>query len=715
MKFKLYIEGLKQLRVIGIMALVIFSLEAVFMGIQQGISYSIDGKGYTYRLMTLFDIHPIIVLSFTVLAPIMTLFIFSFLNKRNSCDFYHSSPVSRKKIFLSYFMAIITWILVVLIISTLLSYITSLFFPGSFQIQLSGALMSLFGNFAASVLVVSAVAFAMCITGTIFTNILVSIMILFVPRLFITIIQTMITSSLPMISSKNVISFLELKYNIVCNSVFNVFIDSSQITKSFYEPECSLYTLILGLIYGFIAYLLFIKRKSEAAGLSAPNNILQTIYRVIIALTVCLIPIGIFYGFLMNDYDNDPTTILAIIISYIFAVIMVIIFELVSTRKVKNILKIFPSLGIVLILNIIIFFAMAGIYRAVLNTTPQKNDISYVNIISTGDLSSSYGYDYYFDIKKSELNITDSSIKKLVSNSLKENIEMFKKSPDSYYAFTASAYGGINVSIKEGMLKYDRFIYFNKEDYDKLLDALNRNQDFASIYKDLPELSDDNFISMSDDYDLNQKAIEDIYNKMREEVSNMELKDLIFLMNPDYNYDSSDKNYFEVNSLYLAVAYNGISCNLNLPINNYLPETTKEYFNQLENKNKENFDRFLDLINYFPETDYQLDLYITTTNMGKDNFGGPEKFYSYYWQDETNNNIKESMLPEFYDCLEIIKGSEGVPSDISDKFMRINIGYYDKKDSYESFSFYILPKSQEDIIEILNVLNNLSDESGYVY
>lgn len=711
MKFKLYLEGIKQLRVIGIMALVIFSLEAVFVGIQQGITPIFEDSSYAYRIMTLFDIHPISVLSFSILAPIMTLYIFGFLNKRNSCDFYHAAPVSRKKLFLSYYISVITWILVILIISTLVAYITSLFFPDSYRIQISGAIMVLLSNFAASILVVSAISLGMCITGTIFTNILVSLMIIFIPRLFISLIQAMISSSLPMVSGGSVISILELKYNIVCSSVFSVFLDTNQISNSFHEPGSCIYTLILGIIYGISAYLLFINRKSEAAGLSAPNNILQTVYRIIIALTICLIPISIFYRFLMNDYEIEPSTILVIIVSYLSSIIMVIVFELISTRKVRNILKIFPSLGIVFVLNFIIFFSMFGVKNAVLNTTPDGNDIKYVNILSMGN-NLYYGEYNYFDVKKSEVNITDEKIKNIISDTLKENISLYKSSPDSYYSFISSAKTGIIVTIKEGNLKYDRLIYINNENYEKLLNELDKNEDFTNIYKNLPDINDENLVTIYDEFNLDEEAIASIYNTMREEISTMSLKELDFLMNPYMNEIYTTVNYVEINSLFFETSYNGKSCTAYLPINSFLPKTTAEYFKQIKSENKENFNTFIDLIDDFKDNEYQLDVYIETTNM-EDNL--TEKVYTYYWYDSTNNNIKENMLSEFHECLEVLKLTEGVPADINEKFMKITVSYYDNKDQYKTLCFYSVPKSQEEIEKIMNFLNDFLDNDVYTY
>ena len=49
-----------------------------------------------------------------------------------------------------------------------------------------------------------------------------------------------------------------------------------------------LYTFLLGLLYFLIAAFLFCRRRSEAAGQSAPSRLLQHIYRIVVTMTICI-------------------------------------------------------------------------------------------------------------------------------------------------------------------------------------------------------------------------------------------------------------------------------------------------------------------------------------------------------------------------------------------------------------------------------------------
>ena len=90
-------------------------------------------------------------------------------------------------------------------LTSFLSVAIFLCFPVYFSVNLMSVLVMCFNVFAGSLLVAASVAVAMCVTGTIFTNIIVSLMIIFIPRLLIYMLVTSVTSSLPLVSSADFI------------------------------------------------------------------------------------------------------------------------------------------------------------------------------------------------------------------------------------------------------------------------------------------------------------------------------------------------------------------------------------------------------------------------------------------------------------------------------------------------------------------------------
>jgi ABC-2 type transport system permease protein len=181
--FRLYKDAIRQLRIIGLTATVLLTLEAVIIPIGYYLSYKSNLKynmNYSASIVSFMEVHPLVVLSFIILAPLLTLYLFSFLNKRNSSDFYHSIPHSRTCLFLSYFSSIVTWIIIVMGISSIVSLIMSEALRESFILNMATVPLTLFNIFAGSLFVAACIAVAMCITGTTFNNIIVSGMIIFV-------------------------------------------------------------------------------------------------------------------------------------------------------------------------------------------------------------------------------------------------------------------------------------------------------------------------------------------------------------------------------------------------------------------------------------------------------------------------------------------------------------------------------------------------------
>lgn len=95
---RLYLDGLKQLRLIGIAGLVILALEAILIPVG-GVLSQMDREFVSVELVGFMNMHPMLVLCFCVLAPLMTLYLFQFLNKRNASDFYHAIPETRLCLF----------------------------------------------------------------------------------------------------------------------------------------------------------------------------------------------------------------------------------------------------------------------------------------------------------------------------------------------------------------------------------------------------------------------------------------------------------------------------------------------------------------------------------------------------------------------------------------------------------------------------------------
>ena len=93
---KLFCEAFRQLRLFGIICLILLSVaEALILN---GFYLSDTKSAYFFDALTLNLPH---LAAMYLMVPVMMLVLFRFLNHRNGSDFYCSAPVTRECLFLS--------------------------------------------------------------------------------------------------------------------------------------------------------------------------------------------------------------------------------------------------------------------------------------------------------------------------------------------------------------------------------------------------------------------------------------------------------------------------------------------------------------------------------------------------------------------------------------------------------------------------------------
>lgn len=123
---KLYIEGLKKLKVAGVCFLSVIGFFAVLPPLTELFVRSVNDN-CREDISILYLILPFILC--VIFAPVAVMNGFSFLFKRSESDFYLSMPISRTKLFFSIFASCFTWILGALIICSALSLSLWAFLP----------------------------------------------------------------------------------------------------------------------------------------------------------------------------------------------------------------------------------------------------------------------------------------------------------------------------------------------------------------------------------------------------------------------------------------------------------------------------------------------------------------------------------------------------------------------------------------------------------
>ena len=578
---RLYLEGIRQLRLIGIMGMVILSLEAILIPVGRLVNIRemrhFTSSSITKTLLNFPEMHPLLVLCFCVLAPLMVLYLFHFLNKRNASDFYHAIPETRLCLYISFFAAVVTWLLAIIVLTSFLSVAIFLCFPVYFSVNLMSVLVMCFNVFAGSLLVAASVAVAMCVTGTIFTNIIVSLMIIFIPRLLIYMLVTSVTSSLPLVSSADFIPLLDIGYNVPVGTV--VMLGSGGVLSNW---QSGVYTLVLALVYTVCAALLFRVRRSEAAGQAAPNRILQAVYRLVLAMVVCSFACySIFQGIInRSQYASTSYGIYEYIVLYVIALVVFFLYELITTRKWRNLARAIPSLLVLILLNAALVGGMTGLYRSALSFAPAADDISSIRILSNGRNSN------YFAARTEHIPITDENARSVVSRQLSTASKLLGRPRESYSRYTEQA-TVIRVAIRSRGITHVRNIPMREEDLEVLARPLADIEEYRNIYQQLPRIGQNSTTVSLSSSSLSDYAVREVYNTLCDEVASMPFEKWYPLMAAQnnqsfyYGYYSADiaqkGDGRSLDVLHISTALGTDRYSFAIPLNIALEKTCNTY------------------------------------------------------------------------------------------------------------------------------------------
>ena len=569
--FKLYIDALKQLRLIGIISLVILILQAVLIPIGNNISAwsNLYTANYSGSMLSYNTFMP---LCFCIVAPLMTLYLFNFLNKRNGSDFYLSFPDTRICLSFSFYMAIITWLAVIILATSGVSLVTVSLMDRC-TLEMDSVLRTVLNIFAGSVFVSAATFMAMNITGTNLSNIIVALLIIFLPRTLTVLVMLMNQSLIPFIAFDISDTLFANKYNVVSDAFISVIF---AITPSFSFTSTlisGVYTLIVGVIYSILGIVLFNCRKSESAGNPALNKWVQLIIRTVISMMICIIPLyGIIKTFILHT-DSDANTsnrIFTIIVFYIIAIVVYFLYELITTKKWINVIKAVPGLIVLVVLNIVLGVAIVAGYNIALRNPINENNIEYVQVADQ---------DYenmYFKKQYSKIKLNDASVNKIVSDTLNRTIENWKQNRSIY-----DTENGVNfnrtVKIKANGKIYSRVISMTEQEYQTVENILLSQPEYLEILKQAPSLekvSIQNNLGIS----INADELANVYNTFREEIqtASLTLSDLISIYDLEYSKNEGHTLYVYFN------ADNNWSV-FGIKIDNRLPKTSALWNQYIQN------------------------------------------------------------------------------------------------------------------------------------
>ena len=412
---QLYKEGLRRSMFPALLFIAVMLIGAIFMPIGQIQSQMrAVANGWAQGRMTIATVPALnftLLLSMIVMTPLMTLFQFSFLNKRHSSDFYHAIPHKRGALYVSFLLATLTWILGALWIVAGVSLLILAPFSHLVVVHMSTLIPALLQLSAGSLLIASVILVAMSVTGGIFANIVTAGLLLFLPRIILATLTTLVTSRLGFLPDEALgllgNQSLHIPFGMLTSAMFPVRISSA------FSPI--IYSGVLALIYFALAFVLFQRRPSEAAGSPALNAKVQGIIRVSGAFMLCLPATAI-----LTAGSHASGDFLALVAVYAFALFCYFAYELITTRKWKNMVKILPGVGVLIAINILFVLGVGQITNHFIRQELEPQNMQSVRMISFNERAH-WGHNQppsYETLRAREIEITDPAVIRALTDAL---------------------------------------------------------------------------------------------------------------------------------------------------------------------------------------------------------------------------------------------------------------------------------------------------------
>lgn len=611
---RLYLDGIKQLRIIGVLSTIAIALIGVISPVMRYLNTMDYGSfaDYSPSQVNFFEMNQLILLVFCAIAPLMALYLFSFLNKRESSDFYHAIPETRQCLFLSFFASIVTWLLFIIVSTAAIITVSYALLPHLYTVNYASVFSTSFNAFTGSLLVAASVVIAMTATGTVFSNVLVSLLLIFLPRLLIQLAIMGISDALPLVNGLPFANVLSYQYNVPVGFVFGIMFGDYEIALA--SLSSGIYTLVIGLIYSAIALVLFVRRSSEAAGQSAPNRALQAIYRVLIGAVLTAIAVyGLFDTLASGDYP-DAEMLGTIVILMVISLVLMLAFEVITTRRFKGLMKCAgTSIVALLAFGGLYLGGMYGLYHITASYSPEADEIQSVRVLAS---TRYYGTLDYFETKVSEIEMTDDVAKKIVAKQLQYSLDLLDTSRDRFYQSELSL---VSVGIKSGGTTHLRNILMSEEDQAAMYAAVYGTETFRKIYMDLPESVA--HIYASNFGHISSVTQNELYQILRAEVAEIGFEKWYTLVS-----NTSEDNYYK-NDLTASSILGYLECNLYEGSNWYnmripmditvIPKTTQAYLNSHTEAIADS-GKLLQLLREITEPDKQDSLWISSFNFPGD-------------------------------------------------------------------------------------------------
>ncbi len=521
-------QTFKQLKVVGILSMAVTLFFVVFPQINDALYYLKHIKLYgeeqmdaSAKMVYASNID-VLSITFILFTPILVLYVWNFLNKKNSSDFYHSLPYKRECLYFSKIAAVFAWQVIIHVVTYVCLIITFAVFKDCFIVEMWMVFRVFLSIFIANLLCGSAISLACALTGNVFSNICLSGLIIFLPRFLCIMIEAFATMKVPTVSDYQVFPLINDAHNIVAGYILRAFVQIDYNSLMF-SVSSLVYTLILAFIYMGLGLLVFKFRKSEAAQKSALNKKLQVAISMTLGFVICFI--SVIFTFAEDEGDRDY---IMLVVFFLVAAFVIIVYELATGKKNHLLQRSVPSILMAYVLSLIFGVLVGTVVDGMLEYAPKAQSIDYIKINGMSDnQASSFGYraTSYFDSIIEGIQIKDKQSCEIVAKAIADNNSIIKNNKQYYKEFNSDNYVKMDIFVKDGLIGANRKVYIKSEDINVIATAAGKEEKYRERIKSLP-IAEEAAIIWDSAY-MDVKNSRRIYNIYKEEYYNMDYEKIL--------------------------------------------------------------------------------------------------------------------------------------------------------------------------------------------
>ncbi len=538
--FRLFLEALKRLRVIGlaaaILALTASALVPTVTWIERG-SYI---RTEIYEMETEFLCVPAGIM--VLMAPLFFAVLFSFLQKRKESDFFHAIPYTRTCVYISFVTAALAFVWVIQIACGLTAGILWGMIP-RLTADIGGMIAYVAISMLAAAMLSAFMMLALTVSGTggscILLFLLFASFVRVVCAVFLGCLDTMFLMNTNSMWDASVLSPL---WFLPVNVLYYLG-GYSEAASLLYRLPNILYSLGVTLaVFGFAGFL-YNRRKSEMAGNPAPGVKTQALFRILFTtLPALLIPLFIISG------ENDVALMLVLVVGVL---LVYFLYELITTKRPKNLLKAFPGLGIVAGICVAFSLTFAAYHTVTVNEKITADEVKWISMEYNGFLGGSYQ-----DCLSDSLRIDDSEIIKTVTDRLAVS-QKYEREGTGHYGFAVPDdwFDRMNVTIRlKGGRTLHRYISMGKtaretvrtrfaamEEVRQIMYLLPTDGEVQSGGIEMGEWGDRDYIHMENDDTL--RALLSVFRAEFETLSEAQKDQIMVSVRDRYDYGSPSTGF----------------------------------------------------------------------------------------------------------------------------------------------------------------------------